>query len=476
MRAPGAFGVRNNEVMKSKRRKGRASSPLSAWRAVTVPPPGDAPPDSNSKVRQEEPVSWWHLKRDHKPELGIELRAIVEIAMAFHEALPKSPGRGSTIPRVDSAIVKPNGKATIAKPSQTKSGDFPARLLAPEVARGEPADVSANLYCLGAMLFEAVTGKPFESGQQVREELNRIRTRGRSKEVRSRESQLLMLAARTTFAEPAARGPDPRKFATHVVVTGAGQVASRQALAEWVGTALGEPVTELVEPSVKAETSPPPVVIHAPPVSIMPDNPAEPAPEAAAEAPPSDTASEPSSETEPADSAQLDAVADPGSSDEQADAPASREAPEEQLSTAKESPRRTPRRRFRRAGSSHALLAVLATALLMAIATSARFVHHSPRKQRGSDAIGQRELPARKATDTEQQNSNSAGTRLGEAHSDDALRPCPRPPNDGNGELAAPGLSEDAADKDTVVLKPASGTPRSPARRKSDLKVPDYGI
>jgi len=438
------------------------------------------------------------------------------------------------VPDVRSALVTRSGKATLPPAAAQRKVARPARVLAPEVQRGEVPDVSANIYCLGAMLFEAVTGKPFESGQQVRAELNQTRARGkRAKGARSRHNDLLMLAAKATFAQPAARGPDPRKFATSVVVMGGGQVASRHALATWVAAALdGRDVQGVKRPEARrapvalANAVLPAkgdVVVHAPPIALastgeprasnsnraMQPRRAEPARAGASDSAPARPASEAApgvestsdsvSDLAPSEAASaLENASDPASApsaleaapaleianDSPPELPASDAAPADESAgdaapatseLAPPVPRVRPRARKRAA--NHALLTVVAVALVMAIAGSAQFVRRSAQLRGGSDAAGQSAHEATPGGVRASDGGNPTEPALAAKSAQGAAKPgCPRPDDDRPGGRAG-GHSADDKASGAVVLKPVSGAarPRTPQKSESTSE-PDYGI
>jgi hypothetical protein len=293
-----------------------------------------------------------------------------------------------------------------------------------------------------------------------------------------------MLAARATFAEPAARGLDPRKFATSVVVMGGGQIASRQALATWVSAALdGRGVQSPQRPEAhrvpvaRANADPPPggeVVVHAPPIAVtstLAADARESASDSAPALPPSEAglALENAGASGPA--AQPSDVAPAVES-------ASDSAPASHPSELPVALPVAPRKSLGRTGS-HALLAVVAIALVMAIATSAQVAHRSAQPSEGSDVAGRIAHEARTGGDPADEEGDTARPALAAGSAQGDSKPgCPRPhpQDDGLGNHAG-GRSVDEKGSDAVVLKPASGTVRPRARQKSEsTREPDYGI
>lgn len=177
-----------------------------------------------------ERIAWALIRYRLRSELAIELRICIETLWAL--PAPGTPFASVVLP--SSVLVGLDGTVELGVPYPADQRDS-RRYLAPELAR-EPATVASAIYAVGALLFEAVSGSPFESSEAALREVGYLAARAQATGLRPDASdlRLLEIAARATHQNPEERWATPELFSRELDSAAGQRIAARAALAEAV--------------------------------------------------------------------------------------------------------------------------------------------------------------------------------------------------------------------------------------------------
>jgi hypothetical protein len=130
------------------------------------------------------------------------------------------------------------------------------RLVAPEVLAGKRPDERSDVFVLGGMLFEALTGNSFNSPEGAVKELENSRTTARAAGLGGDywEVELLAAAVRATREDATSRWSNAKQFADEIVRIAAHRIKSKSALGSIVAGRSSPP--EAPEP--RSPTAQPP--------------------------------------------------------------------------------------------------------------------------------------------------------------------------------------------------------------------------
>jgi hypothetical protein len=250
-------------------------------RASTSPGGGDRASKTSGGAGALRPVGlpWSDVAGASEPELSLQLRAAVEIlhaVHAYHSATTHdSPVRrwgGLTPPW---CVVTREGTAVLSSPPLSPDGGVAWRnYIAPEVLAGAEPSEQADIYAVGVMLYEALTGHRFQSEEIARDESHQVHALVQASGVNgcSWELELLGVATKATKLAPSDRWQSARTFADKVAAVAGSHVASRAALGRVVveATAHRAPTRGVPRPISRPGRSGDTLVGWGPPVVAAP--------------------------------------------------------------------------------------------------------------------------------------------------------------------------------------------------------------
>lgn len=204
-------------------------------------------------------MPWADVLAAEPPE-GVKLRALVETLHALsviHTNLVRPHAErchGALSP--DAVLVTANGGASIfwqSAPDVTRLRPY----VAPEVRAGGHPDQQADLYSVGVMLYEAITGRPAS-------ELIEAEQADPSDERTDAELDgLLLVAIRAIGVDPARRWRTALTFAEAITRAAGPRLSTREALGEVVASAVSRRERRLREQALDAVREPGPGVAPA---------------------------------------------------------------------------------------------------------------------------------------------------------------------------------------------------------------------
>jgi hypothetical protein len=206
-------------------------------------------------------MPWADVLASEPPE-GVRLRALVETLHALsviHTNLVRPPAErchGALSP--DAVLVTANGGASIFwqnAPDVAKLRPY----VAPEVRAGGQPDQQADLYSVGVMLYEALSGRPAS-------ELIEAEQADPSDERTDAELDgLLLVAIRAIGVEPARRWRTALTFAEAITRAAGPRLSTREALGEVVASAVSRQERRLREQALDTVRESGPAVAPAQP-------------------------------------------------------------------------------------------------------------------------------------------------------------------------------------------------------------------
>ena len=178
--------------------------------------------------------SWLQLQTREPPALGVELRLLLEALGAMANAAPSRPAM--VLP--SNMLVGADGRVLFG-PTNREGLEAHKHYVPPEASVDEVLEkggsVALAVYSIGALLFEAVAGVPFESPESIDQELASARIAAEAAGLGSKywELRLLEIAAKATRFDPSQRWSSAAAFAAALRHAAAEHVAPRELLAEY---------------------------------------------------------------------------------------------------------------------------------------------------------------------------------------------------------------------------------------------------
>lgn len=178
-----------------------------------------------------ERIAWALIRSELESGLALELRLCLETLWALPG--PGTPFAVTVLP--SSVLAGVDGTVELGVPDPADQRYF-QRYLAPELVRGEAPTLSSATYAVGALLFEAVSGAPFQSPESVERELGYLAARAQATGLGpdAADTGLLQVAARATRPNPAERWATPELFSRELDRSARHRTASREELAQRV--------------------------------------------------------------------------------------------------------------------------------------------------------------------------------------------------------------------------------------------------
>lgn len=175
-----------------------------------------------------ERIAWALIRCQLESELAVELRICIETLWAL--PAPNTPFEVALLP--SSVLVGIDGTVELGVPYPADQRYF-HRYLAPELTRAETPTVVSAVYAVGALLFEAVSGRPFESSEGVERELGYLASRAQATSLPpdAVEMRLLELAVRATRGRAEERWATPEVFTREIDRVAGHRTATREELA-----------------------------------------------------------------------------------------------------------------------------------------------------------------------------------------------------------------------------------------------------
>lgn len=174
-----------------------------------------------------ERIAWSLIRSRLKSELATELRICLEALWALPG--PETPFDVVLLP--SNVFVGADGTAELRVPHSADQRYF-RRYLAPELALGKPATVASAIYSVGALLFEAISGSPFEASASVEREAGYLAARaeatGLSRDLT--DTQLLEVVLKATRARPEERWATAESFSRELDRVARHRTATREDL------------------------------------------------------------------------------------------------------------------------------------------------------------------------------------------------------------------------------------------------------
>lgn len=213
-------------------------------------------------------ISWSLLRSRLEPPLELELRVCIELLWVLPS--PGAPLPATFLPNApllpSNVLVGVDGTVSLESALSLESAreaQSSTRYRAPELSSGGSASKSAQamlasaIYAVGALLFEAVSGKAFVSSQEIEREIRYARARAAATGLADdiAEIELLEIAAKATRAIPELRWPSPEAFSRALDRAAAHRMATREALARVVSSLLAPDQATLPPPPPSAPSS-----------------------------------------------------------------------------------------------------------------------------------------------------------------------------------------------------------------------------
>lgn len=175
-------------------------------------------------------TTWALIRCKLEPQLAVELRLCIETLWA----LPALNTPFDVVVVPSSVLVSVAGTVELGVPYPADQRYF-LRYLAPELVLETPT-VAAAIYAVGALLFEAVSGIPFESSEAVEREVGYLAARAQATGLGpdTVDTRLLEIAARATRANPGARWATPEVLSRELDRVAGQRMATRADLARLV--------------------------------------------------------------------------------------------------------------------------------------------------------------------------------------------------------------------------------------------------